>query len=327
MIYVPKLEQPKNEIAICLVKPVNFEGDKLSEIEAARKFYSRMPSPSKSFDFTRYKEEAVCVELDRLFHGKCAYCESVYSAVDSKDIEHFRPKGGVTGISPKLHQGYWWLAAEWSNLLVSCPPCNQHRRQTVYKFGMTEEEIRVARQKSPVERRGKGCHFPLRDEAKRAIKETDLLNLEDPLLINPALKNPNNHLEWIFDWNKSEAIWESDSLIAHVVAKTVYGAPDPYGAASIAIYGLDRLELFRARVVQLRLAQDAVSSLLETLQDMSECNSGAKMQVLRTRLRKKKARLRQFFSRKQAYTGMTRAFIRLAFSELQRLATGASAAP
>jgi uncharacterized protein (TIGR02646 family) len=320
MIYVPKVESPNKEIVDSLIKPITYEGNILSEIDAARDYYSRIPLPTKAFDFKRYKEEAVCFELDRLFRGKCAYCESVYSAVDSRDIEHFRPKGGITGIPQHLHQGYWWLAADWSNLLVSCPPCNQHRRQTVYKVGMTEEDIRIEKLKSPDERRGKGCHFPLTDEAKRAIKETDILTVEDPLLINPALKNPNKHLEWVFDWNRSEAIWESDSLIADVVAKKISGAPDLYGVASIAIYGLDRLDLFRARVVQLRLVQDAVSSLFETLEDISECGSEKQMGVLKDRLKKKKARLKQLCSRTYAYTAMTRAFVRLAFSELERLA-------
>jgi uncharacterized protein (TIGR02646 family) len=319
MIYVPRSDVPTKEVAESLVKPVKCEDGNLPEIEAARNFYSKDPPPVKSFEFKRYKEEAVCFELDRLFRGKCAYCESVYSAIDSKDIEHFRPKGGVTGIPQSLHQGYWWLAAEWINLLVSCPPCNQHRKQAIYRFGMTDAEIKAERLKTPVERRGKGCHFPLTDETKRAIKETDSLNLEDPLLINPALKNPNKHLEWIFDWDRSEVIWEADDLIADVVPKTVGGIEDPYGIASIAIYGLDRIDLFRSRVTQLRIVQGAVSSLFETVADISECKPEKKA-ALEARLKKKKLRLKQLCSRTSAYTAMTRAFVRLAFLELEKLA-------
>lgn len=318
MIYVSKVEKPSAEILNSLLKLVRFEGNKLTEIDAARKFYSAVPPPDKSFDFKRYKEEVVCIELDRLFHGKCAYCESNYSAVDSRDIEHFRPKGGGKGVA--LHMGYWWLAAEWNNLLISCPACNQYRMQTVYRLGMTREEIEAERKKSPLDGRGKGCEFPLTDETKRAIKESDILNLEDPLLINPTLKNPSKHLEWIFDWNKAETIWESETLITHVVPKAVNGVPDPYGVASITIYGLDRLDLFKARVVQLRLVQDAVSTLFETLQDMSEAISDEKLLVLQARLKKKKARLKQLCSRKEVYTAMSRAFVRLALAELARLA-------
>src|SRR5262249_6192965 len=116
--------------------------DKLTEIEKARAYYNRNPIPKKTFEFTRYKEWAVCRALDDLFHEKCAYCESSYRAVDSCDVEHYRPKGGVTE-SPK-HRGYWWLAAHWQNLLPSCPPCNQRRYHTIYDPSMTLEEFEQA---------------------------------------------------------------------------------------------------------------------------------------------------------------------------------------
>ena len=37
--------------------------------------------------------------------------------------------------------GYWWLAAAWKNLLPSCPPCNQRRRQVEFAAEMTLEEM------------------------------------------------------------------------------------------------------------------------------------------------------------------------------------------
>src|SRR5262245_43420933 len=119
-----RVQRPKEPavVAAALRRPFpKFENK--TELERARAYYKSKPSPAKAFKFQRYSEFAVCQALDDLFHGKCAYCESSYRAVDSRDVEHFRPKGGVTE-APE-HPGYWWLAASWSSLLPSCPPCNQ----------------------------------------------------------------------------------------------------------------------------------------------------------------------------------------------------------
>ncbi len=52
------------------------------------------------------------------YKDKCAYCERICKA----DIEHYRPKKGVSG---ELHDGYYWLCYEWSNLIPSCINCNR----------------------------------------------------------------------------------------------------------------------------------------------------------------------------------------------------------
>src|SRR5690349_1720738 len=113
--------------------------DGRTELEAARRYYATNPPHPPCYPFKRYRQYAVCKALDELFHGKCAYCESVYRAVDALDIEHYRPKGGVT--EDDDHPGYWWLAGVWSNLLPSCPPCNQLRKHTHYRIGATPEEF------------------------------------------------------------------------------------------------------------------------------------------------------------------------------------------
>ena len=43
--------------------------------------------------------------LDLLFHGKCAYCETFYSASAPVDVEHYRPKGAVS--EDPSHPGYY----------------------------------------------------------------------------------------------------------------------------------------------------------------------------------------------------------------------------
>ncbi len=59
--------------------------------------------------------ETICT----IYHDKCAYCETKEF---KPDIEHYRPKKGVRGIT---HPGYYWLCYEWSNLIPSCPNCNR----------------------------------------------------------------------------------------------------------------------------------------------------------------------------------------------------------
>src|SRR5262245_779977 len=55
--------------------------------------------------------------LKAYFHCKCAYCESEFDTVAWGDVEHYRPKRGVTG---ETHPGYYWLAYAERNLMPSC---------------------------------------------------------------------------------------------------------------------------------------------------------------------------------------------------------------
>jgi 5-methylcytosine-specific restriction endonuclease McrA len=79
------------------------------------------------------------------FYGKCAYCEAPIRDYQPGDVEHFRPKAGVSDENgqavflfdeegqvqvgadgkPVEHPGYYWLAYEWTNLLPACAKCNQ----------------------------------------------------------------------------------------------------------------------------------------------------------------------------------------------------------
>jgi len=42
-----------------------------------------------------YRDPQVKAALEKIFHSKCAYCESPGFAGFSWDVEHFRPKGSV----------------------------------------------------------------------------------------------------------------------------------------------------------------------------------------------------------------------------------------
>jgi len=68
----------------------------------------------------------------------CAYC-GVDLEQHAFDVEHFRPKGNVT--DDPGHEGYWWLAYEFSNYLLSCTACNQ--KQKIDKFPLLPGGVRA----------------------------------------------------------------------------------------------------------------------------------------------------------------------------------------
>ncbi len=61
----------------------------------------------------KYRHVQVKDALVKMFHGKCAYCESKITVVTYGAIEHFFPKSE-----------YVDLTFAWSNLLLSCDVCN-----------------------------------------------------------------------------------------------------------------------------------------------------------------------------------------------------------
>jgi hypothetical protein len=104
-------------------------------------------------------------------HNKCIFCEAFVPAVAHGDVEHFRPKNGVSDtkggkITTKT---YWWLAYDWTNYWASCQLCNQSFKKNL---------------------------FPLAVGGVRAMTPSDDLSLEKPLLIDPEKDDPRDHLEF-----------------------------------------------------------------------------------------------------------------------------------
>ena len=124
----------------------------------------------KKFDFRRsiYGHTRVKDALLEAQHGKCCYCESKFRATSPGAVEHFRPKGAVRagGEMSNTYPGYYWLAYEWENLLVSCETCNT----------------------------SKGTLFPLVDEDKRARCHHDPVEEESPVFVDPASEDPAQHI-------------------------------------------------------------------------------------------------------------------------------------
>jgi uncharacterized protein (TIGR02646 family) len=139
---------------------------------------------TKSFDFSAYSDPELKKALKMDFKDKCAYCESYYGAVYDGDIEHFRPKGKVAEKSPQT-PGYYWLANDWTNLLLSCQHCNQRRNH----------EIQIENNISIVSL-GKLDQFPLKDESKRVNHHAGNIEEEERLLINPCIDNPIEYFEY-----------------------------------------------------------------------------------------------------------------------------------
>lgn len=123
--------------------------------------------------------------IEAQYKGKCAYCETQVIAGSSGDVEHFRPKAYCQALSSAANrndyvgqrpgrrnvgartEGYWWLAYDWRNYLLSCNRCN-----AVWKKNQ----------------------FPVK--AGR-LAHGNKFSKEEPFLINPFKVDPEKH----FDFN------------------------------------------------------------------------------------------------------------------------------
>jgi uncharacterized protein (TIGR02646 family) len=85
--------------------------------------------------------------LDRIFRGKCAYCERHLGKKGKIIVDRFRPA-----------ERYWWLAYEWTNLFPACEKCHA----------------------------SKGKKFPVKKRARAGATGNELL-AERPLLLDPCV--------------------------------------------------------------------------------------------------------------------------------------------
>jgi len=77
----------------------------------------------RDHDFSSYfyRHKTVLKALMNLYKSKCGYCESKVGHGSAFHIDHYRPRSGITD---EDHDGNYWLAYEWSNLLLCCERCN-----------------------------------------------------------------------------------------------------------------------------------------------------------------------------------------------------------
>ena len=185
----------------------------------------------ESYVFKIYQSEGVKAALSKTSQGKCAYCESKYESTGNMHVEHYRPKHGIIINNRLVRPGYYWLASDWDNLLPSCLKCNTRNKEDV------NGEIRVV---------GKGNYFPLADETKRA-QCIGGENAEEPLLLNPFIHNPEEHL-----------IFTEDGI---VIPRQSAGEQNLLADESIKTYGLQRNPLVQARRDRIKIVLGIIKNI------------------------------------------------------------------
>jgi uncharacterized protein (TIGR02646 family) len=249
--------------------------------------YYALGKVKSAFPFNEYKNYAVGLALTKLFAGKCAYCESEVGAPNDEEIEHYRPKGGIA--DDALHDGYWWVASDWSNLLLSCTGCNQGRKQHLITAEMKEEDYLAQIAAPPRTKVGKLQQFPI--GGKRAIKNTCELLDEDPHLIDPTTRDPQGAFKW-----------STSSAYSIVLPALKDGVENPYGAATIKVCALNRSKLVKARTKLLKQLRRIRNLIFERLHaDSGPGGIGAALigaEMLRT-----------FADEDQPYSAMAQAYV------------------
>lgn len=133
------------------------------------------------YDGYYYKDETVTTSLNSIYNQKCGYCESFSNHVATLQVEHYRPKAKVT--EDKNHKGYYWLGCEWSNLLLACSKCNGKGAKGNF-FPILGNRIQNG---TPFDDAGIFIRTSL-------IADRPSLINEKPLLLNPELDYPEQHL-------------------------------------------------------------------------------------------------------------------------------------
>jgi len=139
-----------------------------------------------------FQHISVKSKLSEIYYGKCAYSEEKLDPI----INHYRPKSL-----------YPWLQYEWSNLHLCCHKCNM------------ASNVRFPIKGSPIKE-------PPSDKMQWRADSRTLLE-EKPLLLNPEVDTPENHLH--FD-----------------PKGIIYGRTDR-GHETIQVYNLNRKELISRR--------------------------------------------------------------------------------
>lgn len=116
-----------------------------------------------AFNAALYGHSSVKRALVAAQHGKCCFCESKVGM--DGDVEHYRPKAGsCQGMRQSIEgPGYYWLAYEWTNLLLCCSICNQRFKRNL---------------------------FPLANARRRVRSHHANTSAEEPLFINPSETDP-----------------------------------------------------------------------------------------------------------------------------------------
>ncbi|WP_171955988.1 hypothetical protein [Stenotrophomonas maltophilia] len=108
--------------------------------------------------------------LLKMSHGKCWYSEAP-DAVSDWHVDHFRPKGRSVDQDDSVHDGYDWLAFDWTNYRIAGSYSNSPHK---------DEQDRV---------RGKWDYFPLANGSFRASLADKRIERETCLILDPARRS------------------------------------------------------------------------------------------------------------------------------------------
>ena len=248
------------------------------------------PNANTPFNFKVYSSHEVKEALNELFKGKCAYCESTVLHIYPGDVEHFRPKGEITE-APQPRPGYYWLAADWDNLLFSCRNCNQQLSHNIHAV-------------AKLQTMGKMNQFPLANETRRVRIHNNPTGINDEedyrLLLNPCLDMPETHLQY-------------DENSGVIKPKRINGAYSSKAIESIKVYVLQRVPLVLAREkvlieiqAQIQRVKEAVKNYNENIDDPSTVKKFYFEKILKRELE----RLKKFTNEEEQYVGMARQIIK-----------------
>jgi len=302
------------------------------EIEKASRYYKRNPDGA-NYSFRAYKGEDVKLALEKLFRGKCAYCESVYASIQPMDVEHWRPKGAIdrlddNGIPHIRKPGYYWLAADWNNLLPSCIDCNRQRKHLdlgatpllsqqnanqPFQYSVDEKDLPAKTVEEIGRRRklGKQNLFPVAENRYAASLED--LPQENPLLLNPCEHFPEDYLRY------------TDKAIA-LPQRGLEGWKLQRAENSILIYGLNRSQLvyerrehmleIKARLYSLNWLAEAFSILDHKKKEATSEQSSKfdesderVMRIIEDLIYHEMESIRRYLLPHRPFTGMTRQII------------------
>ena len=272
-------KNPKSKGELETIDALKFFSDQNNHTSTYRK------TGTTTVGYKIYSDDSVRKVLLNMFNGKCAYCESKITSIYNGDIEHFRPKGEIKEATP-TKPGYYWLAAEWENLLFACPFCNQTNTHTIVANGILKETVL-----------GKLHQFPLVFE----LEETERL------LLNPC-KDLN--IENYFKYKDSGVIIVNSDLTEQ---RNILRAEK-----SIQVYALNRLALVQARrekIIQIK------AQIKRTEESIINYNRYAKQSDeekiwFEGIMRKEIKILKRYKNTNQEYSGLAKYIIRKYFEEI-----------
>ncbi len=278
----------------------------LDETEEAKKLFdpavnetTSLKDKKKKFKYSRYRDDRVKDALKEMCNNKCAYCESTFLHVYYGDIEHFRPKKFVGTKSDPRVPGYYWLANDWDNLLLSCLFCNQAKKNEVVQNGQLVE-ITI----------GKQNQFPLNNQVlydtPRAHQTWSnggsTADEGARLIIDPCKDDPEKHLQY----------HKEGMVLPKKIKQGGQDIDDPKGAKSIEVFALQRIYLVqerKKRLIDLELQLTTTREVFKKLNDTNFNSNPVIASYYTDRLKVEVDKLFHFTHRLMNYSAMCRQFV------------------